>query len=329
MRVARLFVGLTSSALVILTLTLGNSGARADDLKELRLGYAYIVPSSLILKEQGWLEQDLASRGITVKWVLSLGSNKTLEFLRSKSIDFGPSSNASAFLGRANGAPIKLIFWTERKDGAPILVRRDSTYRTFSDLKGKKIAATPGTGPYIGLIAALEKFGLSRNDVQIVALQHPDGRVALAAGRVDAWAGLDPDWAIAELRNNARVLYIDKTLPGGGVFDAREEFIEQHPDVARIVIRDLDRARRYSLDHPDQAIKLFAAGSHLDLDVAKRAFFRNDTTHPAVVPGDAAGLVVWAKLFKTIGAIPDDTNIEQVARDTLDPSFTQALVSSQ
>jgi sulfonate transport system substrate-binding protein len=315
--------------LVFAAVAIGVSRADADDLKEVSVAYSYIVPASLILKEQGWLEQELAPRGIAVKWVLSLGSNKTLEFLRSKSIDFGPSSNASAFLGRANGTPLKLIYWTERKDGAPILVRNDSPFKSFTDLKGKKIAATPGTGPYIGLIAALQKFGLTKDDVQIVALQHPDGRVALAAGRVDGWAGLEPDWSIAELHNNARVLYIDETLPGGGVFSAREEFAKAHPDVTEIVVKNLDRARRYSLEHSDEAVKLFADGSHLDLDVAKKAFFRSDTTHPIVVSDDAEGLIVWGKLFKTIGAIPADTDIEKVARETLDPSFTQALVKSQ
>jgi sulfonate transport system substrate-binding protein len=317
------------AALTFVILTVGASRAGADELKEVSVGYGYTVPASLILKEQGLLEQALAPRGITVKWVLSLGSNKTLEFLRSKSIDFGPSSNASAFLGRANGTPIKLIYWIERKDGAPILVRKDSSFQSFADLKGKKIAATPGTGPYIGLIAALQKFGLTKEDVQIVALQHPDGRVALAAGRVDGWAGLEPDWSIAELRNNARVLYIDDTLPGGGVFSVREEFAKAHPDITEIVVKNLDRARRYSLEHSDEAVKLFADGSHLDLDVAKSAFFRSDTTHPVVVPADADGLIVWGKLFKTIGAIADDTDIEKVARDTLDPSFSQALVNSQ
>jgi sulfonate transport system substrate-binding protein len=324
MRSGRFLAALTAAVLAI-----GASRAGADELKELSVGYGYTVPASLILKEQGLLEQALAPRGITVKWVQSLGSNKTLEFLRSKSIDFGPSSNASAFLGRANGTPIKLIYWTERKDGAPILVRKDSPFQSFADLKGKKIAATPGTGPYIGLIAALQKFGLTKDDVQIVALQHPDGRVALAAGRVDGWAGLEPDWSIAELRNNARVLYIDDTLPGGGVFSVREEFAKQHPDITEIVVKNLDRARRYSLEHSDEALKLFAESSHLDPDVAKSAFFRSDTTHPFVVPADADGLIVWGKLFKTIGAIAYDTDIEKVARDTLDPSFSQSLVDSQ
>jgi sulfonate transport system substrate-binding protein len=37
-------------------------------------------------------------------------SNKALEFLRGKSIDFGSTAGAAAFIGRANGNPIKAIY---------------------------------------------------------------------------------------------------------------------------------------------------------------------------------------------------------------------------
>lgn len=316
------------AGLVVAGLGLAPLSASADELKEVSLGYSYIVPASLILKQKGWLEQDLAGRGIAVKWVLSLGSNKTIEFLRGKSIDFGPSSNASAFLARANGTPLKLAYWTERKNGAPILVRNDSPYKSVADLKGKKIAATPGTGPYIGLIAALKTHGLSKDDVQIVALQHPEGRLALAAGRVDAWAGLEPDWSIAELKNNAHVLFADETLVGGGVFNVREDFARQNPAIVDIVVKNLDRARRYANEHADEAVQVFADGSKLDLDVAKSAFFRSDTSNPQVTAADADGLIVWGHLFKSIGAIAPDTDIAKVARETLDPAFTANLTKN-
>jgi sulfonate transport system substrate-binding protein len=313
---------------LLTALVLVPSGASADGVKQIGIGYSSIVPTSLILKEKGWLEQELGARGVAVKWVVSLGSNKTIEFLRAKSIDFGPSSSASAFLARANGTPTKLIYWTERKNGAPILVRDGSPYKSISDLKGKKIAATPGTGPYIGLIAALAKHGLTKDDVQIVALQHPEGRLALAAGRVDAWAGLEPDWSIAEIRNKAHVLFADETLPGGGVFNVREEFARNNPDLVAVVLHGLERARRYAAEHPDEAIRLFSDASKLDFDVARSAFYRSDAGQPQVVASDAEGLVVWGELFKSIGAIPADTDVMKVARETLDPSFSAALGKS-
>ena len=48
------------------------------------LDWAYYNPVSLVLKEEGWLEEELKADGIEVRWVQSLGSNKALEFLNAR-----------------------------------------------------------------------------------------------------------------------------------------------------------------------------------------------------------------------------------------------------
>ena len=72
--------------------------------------YAYYNPVSLLLKKKGWLEAELAKDGIALRWVLSLGSNKALEFLRGGSIDFGSTAGSAAIVARAGGVPIKAIY---------------------------------------------------------------------------------------------------------------------------------------------------------------------------------------------------------------------------
>ena len=67
--------------------------------------YAYYNPVSLLLKKKGWLEAELAKDGIALRWVLSLGSNKALEFLRGGSIDFGSTAGSAAIVARAGGVP--------------------------------------------------------------------------------------------------------------------------------------------------------------------------------------------------------------------------------
>ncbi len=74
----------------------------AGRLEEIRIDYAYYNPVSLVLKEKTWLEQDLAKDGIRVRWVLSLGSNKALEYLNASSLDFGSTAGAAALLARIN-----------------------------------------------------------------------------------------------------------------------------------------------------------------------------------------------------------------------------------
>jgi sulfonate transport system substrate-binding protein len=298
---------------------LATVSARASDLTEIRVAYSSIVPESLIVKGRGWIEKELEPKGIKVKWVESLGSNKTIEFLRGKSLDIGLSSLASAFLARANGTPIRYVYWTARQDvGSPILVRDGTSYRSIGDLKGKKIAAMPGTGPYISLIAALRNNGLTPDDVEIVSLQHSQGRLALATGRVEAWAGLDPDWAIAELENKAHVLYAAPELGGGGGIDVRDDFIAEHRDVVRTVLACFDRARIYAIEHRAEAVAAFAETSKIDRNVAALVLKRNDTSRPAVVDDDLAALIIWGGFYKQLGSIDASSDIGAVARAVLD-----------
>ena len=168
----------------------------------IRVDYAYYNPVSLVLKQKGWLEEELKSEQVKVEWVLSQGSNKALEFLNGRSLDFGSTAGAAALIGKANGNPIKSIYVYSKPEWTALVTSANSSIKSVADLKGKKIAATRGTDPFIFLLRALDKEGLSDKDVEIVQLQHADGRTALEKGDVDAWAGLDPHMAKSELEKD-------------------------------------------------------------------------------------------------------------------------------
>ena len=121
---------------------------------EVKLDYAYYSPESLVIKRQGWLEKELAPDHTQVKWVLSLGSNRALEYLNSNAIDIGSTAGLAALLGRANGNPIRAVYIYSRAEWTALVVRKDSPLKTLADLKGKKIAATKGTDPYLFTLRA-------------------------------------------------------------------------------------------------------------------------------------------------------------------------------
>ena len=73
--------------------------------------------------------------------------------------------------------------------------------------------------------------------MQIVELQHPDGRIALERGQVDAWAGLDPHMAASQLEAGSRLIYRNIAWNTYGALNVREDFLAAHPDVVRIVLR--------------------------------------------------------------------------------------------
>jgi predicted PilT family ATPase len=62
--------GLTPLILVTMLAVLSSSCNRTHGSKPtaIRLDYAYYNPVSLVLKNKGFLEQDLAADGISVKW---------------------------------------------------------------------------------------------------------------------------------------------------------------------------------------------------------------------------------------------------------------------
>src|ERR1700733_14757354 len=74
---------------------------------EIRVDYAYYSPESLVIKRYGWLEDEFKPDHAQIKWVLSLGSNRALEYLNSGAIDIGSTAGLAAVLGKANGNPIR------------------------------------------------------------------------------------------------------------------------------------------------------------------------------------------------------------------------------
>jgi hypothetical protein len=89
----------------------------SSKLDVLRVDYAYYNPVSLVLKRQGWVEQEFSRDGTRVEWVLSLGSNKANEFTASGTVHFGSTAGSAALLARANGVPLKTVWIYAQRSG--------------------------------------------------------------------------------------------------------------------------------------------------------------------------------------------------------------------
>jgi sulfonate transport system substrate-binding protein len=249
----------------------GNACA-ADALKEIRLDWATYNPVSMILKQKSLLEKEFAKDGINIVWVQSAGSNKALEFLNAGSIDFGSTAGSAALVARINGNPIKSIYVYSRPEWTALVVLKDSPIKTVADLKGKRVAVTRGTDPHIFLVRALLGAGLSEKDITPVLLQHADGKTALIRGDVDAWAGLDPMMAQAEIEDGARLFFRKAEANTWGILNVREQFLKEHPDVVRRVLATYEEARKYALANYDELKKSFMAATRLTDAVADRQF---------------------------------------------------------
>lgn len=300
--------------------------ARAEEPKEIRLDYAYYSPPSLVLKRFGWLEQDLKAENIPVKWVLSAGSNRALEYLNSGSIDFGSTAGLAAVLSRANGNPIKGVYIYSRPEWTALVVAKDSPIRSVKDLKGRKVAATKGTDPFLFLLRSLHAEGLKKTDIEHVALQHADGRAALEQGKVDAWAGLDPLMAASEVEAGSKLIYRNVAYNTYGFLNVSEKFARDHPEHVKKVVAAYEKARQWIIANPDETARIISEEAKLSLPVAKLQLTRNDFRNP--VPGQehiralksAGSILVEEELVKK------GTDVNSVIDELVEPGFARAVV---
>jgi sulfonate transport system substrate-binding protein len=319
----RLALRLAASA--VFALCLAQCAKAAPAVEEVRLDYAYYSPVSLVLKEKGFLEDDLKKDGIAVRWVLSLGSNKALEFLNAKSIDFGSSAGGAALLARINGNPVKAVYVSSKPEWTALVTQANAPIHGISDLAGKRIAVTRGTDPHIFLIRALAAYGLTDRDVKLVLLQHQDGRLALEKGDVDAWAGLDPLMAQAEIDDGARLFYRNAENNTFSVLDTREDFLQAHPDLVERVIAAYEKARLWAIAHPTELKKIIADSARISEAVAARQLERTDLGNPVIGDRQRATIEAAGLALQQAGIIATDVDVRTVSAALIEPRFTSKI----
>ncbi len=292
-----------------------------------RLDYAYYNPLSLVLKQQGWLEKDLAKQNIKVEWVLSQGSNKALEFLNGSSIDFGSTAGAAALVGRANGNPLKAVYIFSKPEWTALVTGPKSGITSVAGLKGKRVAAAKGTDPYIFLLRALDQAGLGEKDIELIPLQHPDGRAALEKGDVDAWAGLDPHMAKAELEAGAKLFYRNPEFNSYGVLNVREAFAKAHPALVDAVLRAYERARQWALQHPAELRQTLADAAHLSPAVAARQLARTNFSVSRFGAPQLATIGAAGDVLKKTGTIDPAVDVAKTLAALVDPQYVNKLAA--
>jgi sulfonate transport system substrate-binding protein len=291
---------------------------------DIQIDWATYNPVSIVLKQQGLLEQEFAGDRIGVHWVQSLGSNKALEFLNAGSIDFGSTAGAAALIGRINGNPIKSIYVYSRPEWTALVTMPNNPIHGVADLRGQRIAVTRGTDPHIFLVRALATAGLTEHDVKLVLLQHPDGRTALERGDVAAWAGLDPMMAAAEIETGARLFYRKPEANTWGVLNVREAFAVANPDLVRRVLATYERARRWSVEHPAELKALMVTAMKLPDAVVARQLERNDLTSGMIGQAQASSIIEAGKALQQAGVLPADVDVVAVTNQMIDPSYARA-----
>ena len=202
--------------------------ARSQTARELRIGLQK-GGAILIARQQKTIEKALEPLGVKVSWHEFQFGPPLLEALNAGAIDFGTAGDAPPIFAQAARADLYYIASLGGSENA-IIVPEASPIKTLADLKGRKIAFGKGSSAHSLLLAALEKAGVAFSDIEPVYLAPADATAAFARGSVDAWSIWDPYLALAELKENVRVIAFDKDVHKPNAFYiAGSDFVERHP----------------------------------------------------------------------------------------------------
>lgn len=318
--------GTAAAAAVLLAGCSGESDADAAAPDTITVDYAYYSPTSLVLKEQGFLDEVFADENVEFEYVLSQGSNNALEFLSGGSVDFGSSAGAAALMAKGNNAPIKNVYVYSQPEWTALVTGEDSEIETVEDLAGKQVAATLGTDPYIFLVRALDEVGMSVDDIEVVPVQHNDGANLLANGEVDAWAGLDPHMARQELEINADLFHRNENFNTYGFLNVREDFAEEYPEAVEKVIEAYELARQWTIDNPEETVEIMVEEAGIDPSVAELQLERNNFDNP--IPGQEHidSLTAAGEVLQSSDNLDDTLSVEELLEDLIDPSFAEDVI---
>lgn len=162
---------------------------------------------------------------------------------------------------REQGVPVKICYLGHR-DGSEIVVSKYSKIRSFTDLKGKKVAVPSIYSNQNFVINKLmTDYGMVNGDISFVILPPPDMPTSLAAGAIDAYFVGEPFCAKAELDGTGRILYYARDIWPNFISCAlvvHEDLILAHPDIVQDLVRGIAQSGAWAETHRAEAAKLAA-----------------------------------------------------------------------
>jgi NitT/TauT family transport system substrate-binding protein len=141
--------------------------------------------------------------------------------------------------------PVKIVSLGHRS-GAVIMVRQDSPYQNFADLKGKRIAIPSRFAvDFLFLRKMLARENMTPKDIEIMEMPPPDMPAALYASAVDAYCTGEPFGAAAQRAGYARVLRMTRDEWRNYiccVLTVREELIAENPAMVQDLVNQVQGA---------------------------------------------------------------------------------------
>ena len=188
---------------------------------------------------------------------------------------FGQGGLVEVLQARDKGVPIKAIAAFYRQNPVVYFSLKNSGIKTPNDFVGKTVGVKYGLDTEILYRALLKKFNIEQSSINEVPVKFD--MTPLFRKEVDVWPGfVNVEPVIAKIQGyEVDVIRAeDFGIPMyGQVIFAREDFIEQHPDIVKKFLEATVEGWQYAVNHESEAAELATKYSpETDLTLAQKIF---------------------------------------------------------
>lgn len=266
-----------------------------------------------LLKFRGSLDKDFKQQGINVNWIGFTAGPQMLEGLNVGSIDLAATGDAPPVVAQAAGTPLVYLAHSPANPlSEAIVVPQNSAIKTVADLKGKRVALNKGSDVNYLLIAALNKAGLSYQDITPVYLAPGDARAAFQTGSVDAWAIWDPYLAEVETDAHARqITNANGLVPHYTFFLASRKFADTYPQTAQKLIAEIKDTSSWANTHQEESATILSKSTGLGKNIWEKTLARETFGADRMTAGVFAEQQVVADSLKRANVLPVAVQVSQ------------------
>lgn len=263
----------TTFATFALASALFATTARADAPSEIRIAFPQVgignrptVGASVLstVHLQGRLEQEFEKDGIKITWSFLRGAGPAVNELYANGlVDFSLLGDLPSIVGRASGLHTRVLAISSVLGNSYVAVPADSSIRTVSDLRGKRVAMFKGTAGQLTANKILAAHGLTEKDIRAINMDVATARAALVTKDIDASFG-SYDYLGLRDQGAVRIIYTTKGGPrettSNTSFLGAEDFIRKYPEITQRVVKVYVQTAKWLADqdaNPTSVLQLW------------------------------------------------------------------------
>lgn len=228
-----------------------------------------------IAKRKGWLQEALQEKGLgSVEWSTMRDGPLQNEAFAAGIIDVALTADTPAIIGKAAGLDIEVVGLAAKSpQSLAVLIPTDSPITKMTELKDKKIAATKGSFCHHLLALALEREGMTLEDVRFINMSCPEINTSLQTDQIEAGVVWEPYITQIVDKKAAKVLMDGTGLKDGNeVIAVTSSLAKNSPQVIEVLLQVFQKGTEFLQEHPQEAAELIADDVDLEPTQLVQAF---------------------------------------------------------